>query len=66
MAGRSFGEDFRNELTGKAIVWGPAITGAILAGPIGFVAGLAASVAVIVSGAGDKPQHQAGDTAGQG
>jgi hypothetical protein len=61
MAGRTFGEDFRNEMTGKAVMWGPAITGAVLAGPVGFVLGLAASVVMVASGGGDNSSPPAGD-----
>jgi hypothetical protein len=61
MAEGTFGEDFRNEMAGKAIMWGPAITGAVLAGPVGFVLGLAASVVIVASGSGDNSSPPAGD-----
>jgi len=61
MAERTFGEDFRNEMAGKAVMWGPAITGAVLAGPVGFVLGLAASVVIVASGSGDNSSPPAGD-----
>jgi hypothetical protein len=61
MAGTTFGEDFRNEMMGKAVMWGPAITGAVLAGPVGFVLGLAASVVMVASGSGDNSSPPAGD-----
>jgi hypothetical protein len=61
MAGKTFGEDFRNEMTGKAVMWGPAITGAILLGPLGFALGLAASVVIVASGSGDNSSPPAGD-----
>jgi uncharacterized membrane protein len=60
MAGKSFGEEFRDELTGKAVMWGPAIAGAILLGPVGIALGLAASAAVIASG-GDNPPQSSDD-----
>ena len=74
MAGRTFSEDLRNEMTGKAIMWGPAIAGAILFGPVGLFLGLAGSVASVASGSssspvpsgGDPPKDQAGDAAGRG
>jgi len=56
MAGKSFGEEFRDDLTGKAVMWGPAIAGAVLLGPVGIALGLVASAAVIASG-GDSPQQ---------
>jgi hypothetical protein len=61
MAGTTFGEDFRNEMTGKAVMWGPAITGAVLAGPVGFVLGLAVSVVMVASGSGDNASPPADD-----
>ena len=61
MAERTLGEDFRNEMVGKAVMWGPAITGAVLAGPVGFVLGLAASVVIVASGSGDNSSPPAGD-----
>jgi hypothetical protein len=61
MAGRTLGEDFRNEMAGKAVMWGPAITGAVLAGPVGFVLGLAASVVIVASGGGDNSSPPADD-----
>jgi hypothetical protein len=50
MAGRSFSEDLSKEMTGKAVMWGPAIAGAILLGPVGFALGLATSVVLVASG----------------
>ena len=61
MAGKSFGEEFRDELTGKAVMWGPAIAGAVLLGPVGIALGLAASVAVIASSDGSAHQPPSGD-----
>ena len=61
MAGRTLGEDFRNEMTGKAVMWGPAIAGALLLGPVGIALGLAASVVIVASGSGDKSSPTAGD-----
>jgi hypothetical protein len=50
MAARSFSDDLRNEMTGKAVMWGPAIAGAILLGPVGIALGLATSVVLMASG----------------
>ena len=61
MAATSFGEDFRDELTGKAVMWGPAIAGAVLLGPVGIALGLAASVALVASGGDNPPQPSGGD-----
>jgi hypothetical protein len=46
MAGRTLVQEAAVELTGKAVMWGPAIAGAILLGPAGVVLGLATSVAI--------------------
>jgi uncharacterized membrane protein len=62
MVGKSFGEEFGEEFTGKAVMWGPAIAGAILLGPVGIALGLAASVAVIASGGDNPPQPSGGDS----
>jgi len=61
MAAKSFGEEFRDEFTGKAIMWGPAIAGAVLLGPVGIALGLAASVALVASGGDNPPQPSSGD-----
>lgn len=74
MAGKSFSEDLSNEITGKAVMWGPAIAGAVLLGPVGIALGLAASVAIVASGSGNSAgpaggepsRDQASDTAGKG
>jgi hypothetical protein len=63
MAVKSFGEEFGEEWAGKAIMWGPAIAGAILLGPVGIALGLAASVVVVASG-GDNPPLPGGDPSG--
>jgi hypothetical protein len=54
MAGRSYSEDLSSEMAGKAVMWGPAIAGAVLLGPVGLVLGLAAAVAVVASGGSSK------------
>jgi hypothetical protein len=62
MAGRTFGEDFRNDMAGKAIMWGPAIAGALLLGnPVGILLGLVASVSIVASGGRDNSSPPAGD-----
>ena len=60
MAGKSFGEELGGEMAGKAIMWGPAIAGAVLLGPVGVVLGLAASVAIVVSSCSDNPTMPSG------
>ena len=61
MAGKSFSEDLSNEMAGKAVMWGPAIAGAVLLGPVGLALGLAASVAVVASGSSSKSSPPDGE-----
>lgn len=53
MAERSIAEEMGRELAIKAALWGPAVAGAAVAGPVGFFAGLVAGVTIIVSGGSD-------------
>jgi len=56
MSDRTFLQEFAGELALKAVVWGPAIGGVILFGPVGIAVGLAATVAIVCSGgSGDSP-----------
>ena len=65
MAGKSFSEDFGNEMAGKAVMWGPAIVGtALLGAPVGIVAGLLASVVLLASGSSNSPPPSAEQDAG--
>jgi hypothetical protein len=50
MAERSFSDDLGKEMAGKAVMWGPAVAGAVLFGPMGLALGLATSVVLAVSG----------------
>jgi hypothetical protein len=54
MSGKSFGEEVAGELVRKAVIWGPAIGGAILLGPAGIAVGIATTVAVVCSGSSDQ------------
>jgi hypothetical protein len=49
MTERSIGEDVVREVAGKAIMWVPAIAGALLLGPLGIFVGLTTSVAILSS-----------------
>jgi hypothetical protein len=49
MATRSFGEELTKEMTGKAIMWVPAIAGAFLLGPLGVCLGFLGSVGIMES-----------------
>jgi hypothetical protein len=52
MAQRTFGEDLATELSVKAAIWGPAIAGTVLLGPLGILLGLVFSAAIATSGGG--------------
>ena len=49
MAEKTLGQEVAQEAAGKAVMWLPAITGAIVLGPVGVLLGLATSVAVMTS-----------------
>ena len=49
------------DLAVKAVIWGPSIAGAILLGPVGVLLGVAATVALVVSGGDNSSQPSAGD-----
>jgi hypothetical protein len=62
MAAKSFGDDFRDECAKKAIMWGPAIAGALVLGaPLGIAAGLLTSVVMLASGGGGTSSRPDGD-----
>jgi hypothetical protein len=50
---KSFGQEFVQEAAkaaaGKAVLWGPAILGALLLGPAGILLGVATSVGILTS-----------------
>ena len=48
MAGDSLLKDARKELGGKAVIWAPAIAGAVVAGPVGAVVGMATGIAIAI------------------
>lgn len=49
MSQKSFGEEVAGELAAKTIMWGPAVAGAVLLGPVGVFLGLLASVTIVAS-----------------
>jgi hypothetical protein len=61
MAERTFGEAVATDLAVKAVIWGPSIAGAILLGPVGVLLGVAATVALVASGADNSPPPSSGD-----
>ena len=61
MAAKTLGEAVATDLAVKAVIWGPAIAGAILLGPVGVLLGAAATVALVASGGGNSSQPSAGD-----
>ena len=46
------GEDVTQDLTAKALLWGSAVAGGALFGPVGLLAGAATAVAIICSDSG--------------
>jgi hypothetical protein len=64
MTRRTFGEEMAGELVGKAVIWGPAIAGGLLLGPVGIAVGVATTVAIVCSGSsGDgSATHASGAT----
>ena len=63
MARRSFGEDLAAELSVKAAVWGPAMAGTVLLGPLGILAGLAVSAVILTGGGGGNQSPPPPDNA---
>ncbi len=63
MARRNFGEDVAQELAGKALIWVPAIAGAVLLGPPGILLGLVTTGAIIASGNDNSTPPPGGDPA---
>jgi hypothetical protein len=49
MVAKRFGEQVAGELAVKTVMWGPAIVGALLLGPVGALLGLVASVNIAAS-----------------
>lgn len=50
MAAKSFEQDVAEELAGKAVMWGPAVAGGLVLGPVGALLGAIASVVIVASG----------------
>jgi len=46
MSGKSFGQEVKEELLRKAVIWGPPIAGGLLLGPVGIAVGIATMVAI--------------------
>ncbi len=55
MKERTLAEELGRDLVGKATIWSPAIAGGLALGPVGFLLGLAAGVAIVVSGGNETP-----------
>lgn len=53
MPEKTIGEEFAGavakEVTGKAVMWGPAIAGLLLLGPVGVFLGILTSAAIVDS-----------------
>lgn len=50
MAAKSFEQEVAEELAGKAVMWGPAVAGGLVLGPVGALLGAIASVVIVASG----------------
>jgi len=50
MAAKSFEREVAEELTGKAVMWGPAVAGGLALGPVGALVGAIVSVVIVASG----------------
>jgi len=61
MTRRTFGEEFSRELAGKAVIWGPAVAGAAVAGPVGFAVGAVIGIATILTGGSSSAPPDGGD-----
>ncbi len=63
MIAREFGKELAKEMTGKAVMWGPAIVGTIFLGPLGALLGLMGSVGIAVSIISGSPSATDGQSA---
>jgi hypothetical protein len=61
MAAKCFGEEMAQELAVKTVMWGPAIAGALLLGPVGIVLGLLTSASIVASGSNGSSSPRDGD-----
>ena len=61
MAGTTFGDEVKKGIPGKAVIWGPAIVGAVFLGPLGVLLGLATSVAIAASVNDNSPPESGGN-----
>jgi hypothetical protein len=55
-SGKSFGGEFAAESAGRAVMGEPAVAGAAPLGPVGILAGLVTSAAIVPSGGSNSPQ----------
>ena len=64
MAAKSFKQEVAEELAGKAVMWGPAVAGGLVFGPVGALVGAIASVVIVASGSSssregeDRSKHE--------
>jgi hypothetical protein len=56
---RTFGEELSGSLVGKAVIWGPTVAGALIAGPAGALVGAVIGLTTFLSGcSGSVPPPQ--------
>jgi hypothetical protein len=60
MTERTYGEAVAGDLAAKAAIWGPAIAGGLLLGPVGVLLGLVTSASILVGGSSDSPPPSSG------
>jgi hypothetical protein len=61
MPERTFLDEVGKELTVQAIMWGPAIAGTALLGPVGLLLGLGTSVAIMVKAGSSSESDRKSD-----
>jgi hypothetical protein len=61
MAGRTIGEEVTKELAVKATIWGPALAGGVVAGPVGAAVGAVLGIAAILFGGSVSAPPSGGD-----
>ncbi len=58
MTTKSFQQEVAEELTGKAVMWGPAVAGGLALGPVGALLGAIVSVVIVASGSSSSGEGE--------